>query len=187
MGGRDCYSLTTFFSWFGQGARREAHVSAPQQAPQADAWLSQADEHAHWAQGAQGAARQGSQAADRHHRQEVANPLTTFPKGARLTRRSEFLAVQGKGRKLHTKSFLVFVLDGDAGDATTRLGITASKKVGGAVARNRVKRLVREAFRLNKGGFPSGKRVVVIAKPEAVALERAEVERELLAAFRKRS
>ena len=103
-----------------------------------------------------------------------------------MTRRSEYLEVQGKGRKLHTKSFLLFVSEGRAGEPA-RLGITASKKVGGPVLPNRVKQLVREVYRLHKLGFPSGKRVVVVAKTEAVGLSLSDVERELLGAFRKRS
>jgi len=46
---------------------------------------------------------------------------------------------------------------------------------------------VREVYRLHKLGFPSGKRVVVVAKTEAVGLSLSDVERELLGAFRKRS
>jgi ribonuclease P protein component len=82
---------------------------------------------------------------------------------------------------------MIFVLDGAPEAKVTRLGITASKKVGGAVVRNRVKRLVREVYRLHKDGFPAGKRVVVVAKTEAAGLTRAAVERELLGAWRKRS
>lgn len=99
-----------------------------------------------------------------------------FPKSARLRRRSEYLALQTRGRKMHTRSFLVFIgprtvptVSEDPGAAssssiapsadsnvrqgtlqlgsTCRIGITASKKVGGAVVRNRWKRCTREAFR----------------------------------------
>jgi ribonuclease P protein component len=84
-----------------------------------------------------------------------------------LRKRGEFAAVQGSGRKLHTDSFLVFVRPTsrrDASEAPARLGVTVSKKVGKAVTRNRVKRLVREAFRRRRACFPRGLDVVFVAK-----------------------
>jgi ribonuclease P protein component len=94
-----------------------------------------------------------------------------LPRQQRLRKRSEFTAVQGRGKKLHTERFLVFVLPRAEASLPTRLGITVSKKVGGAVVRNRVKRLVREAFRRRKALFPHGLDVVFIAKKEAVDVE----------------
>ena len=51
---------------------------------------------------------------------------------------------------VHTERFLVFVLPSKDSLAPARLGITVSRKVGGAVVRNRIKRLLREAFRRRK-------------------------------------
>jgi ribonuclease P protein component len=59
------------------------------------------------------------------------------------------------------------------------LGLTVSKKVGGAVARNRVKRLVREAFRREKLLFPTGLDVVFVAKKRAVDAGYDDVVREI--------
>jgi ribonuclease P protein component len=88
------------------------------------------------------------------------------------------LRVQGGGRKIHTDSFLVFVLPRrDPG--ATRIGVTASRKVGGAVQRNRVKRLVREAFRRHKLLFPGGLDIVFVAKKNAVEAEYDQVVREI--------
>jgi ribonuclease P protein component len=96
----------------------------------------------------------------------------------RLRRRAQFLKVQEGGRKLHTDSFLVFVLpQEEPGD--TRLGITASRKLGGAVERNRVKRLVREAFRRHRLLFPGGLDVVFVAKHNASSADCDQVVREI--------
>src|SRR5687768_13196005 len=84
-------------------------------------------------------------------------PRETFRKDERLRRRSEFLRAQREGRRFATEHFLFFVFDA-AGEAL-RLGITVSRKVGGAVQRNRVKRLVREVYRRNKSLFPRARDV----------------------------
>ena len=61
-------------------------------------------------------------------------------------RRPDFQRATGRGRKLVSQYFLLFISDrGDSGP--TRLGITVTRKVGNAIRRNRIKRLVREWFR----------------------------------------
>jgi ribonuclease P protein component len=88
------------------------------------------------------------------------------------------LRVQETGRKLHTDSFFVIVLPRDA-PGPTRVGVTASRKLGGAVQRNHVKRLVREAFRRHRLLFPTGLDVVFIAKKSAVEVDYDQVVREI--------
>lgn len=104
-------------------------------------------------------------------------PGLIFPPVRRLRHRREFLRVRERGRKLYTSHFLILVLENPGGP--TRLGVTASRKVGGAVVRNRVKRLVREFFRTHYRMLPEGKDLSVIAKPGAASLEYSEVCREL--------
>ena len=89
-----------------------------------------------------------------------------FGKAARLTLRREFLAVQGRGQRLHAGAYLVLALPNDRGRA--RLGVTVSSKVGNAVIRNRVKRWVRVAFREVGARLPA-QDLVVIARAAAPA------------------
>lgn len=85
-----------------------------------------------------------------------------FPPSDRLRKRFQFRLVRDRGRRVHTKSFLLLVAPSEASEA--RLGITVARQVGKAVRRNRIKRLVREAFRCNRELFPRYADVVVIAK-----------------------
>jgi ribonuclease P protein component len=75
--------------------------------------------------------------------------------------------VQNGGRRRHGADLVVLTLPRDA--AETRLGVTVSGRVGGAVVRNRIKRVVRETFRRTRTGLPGGLDLVVIAKPSAAA------------------
>lgn len=101
----------------------------------------------------------------------------SFTKKERLLKRTEFLAVTESGKKSHTASFIIFIRSNTLG--FSRIGITVSKKVGSAVERNRIKRLIREFFRLNKAGIETGIDIVVIAKRGAADKELREVSREL--------
>jgi len=80
-----------------------------------------------------------------------------------------------------SRSFVLLVADRHDGDATApaRLGLTVSRRVGGAVVRNRVKRRIREWFRTHRELFPRGKDCVIIARPAAAGIDHREVDREL--------
>ena len=105
-----------------------------------------------------------------------------FAREDRIRARSEFQAVQGRGRKVHTAHYLLLVLPRT--DERSRIGLTVTKKIGTAVERNRVKRVFREVYRLNRALFPSGLDVVVIAKSGAPKLGYAEALTEVQGAGR---
>lgn len=90
--------------------------------------------------------------------------------------------MQSHGRKIQSRLFLIVTRQQVEGQrALGRLGITVSKRVGSAVTRNRIKRLVREFVRHNKSWLPEGHDVVVIAKRSAAAVRGLdEVARDLL-------
>lgn len=104
-----------------------------------------------------------------------------FPKAMRLLKRSEFLAVQETGKKFHARHFLAVAAlrTSPAGDPLPgRVGITASKKVGKAVERNRVKRLLREYLR-RRVWVRQGMDVVIVARRSAAELGHDELAADL--------
>ena len=100
-----------------------------------------------------------------------------FPKSARLRKRPQFLRLSRSGKKSHTPNFVVICENNDRGE--TRLGITVSGKVGNAVVRNRIKRLVREFFRHRRQELARGLDILVIAKKTAAGVSSTLVENEL--------
>ncbi|MDP3154698.1 MAG: ribonuclease P protein component [Archangium sp.] len=91
----------------------------------------------------------------------------SFPKELRLRRRSEFLRVQDKGHKITADCLLCLVLPNGTPDRVTRLGLTVSTKVGPSVVRNRIRRRLRELFRVRKASLPQGLDMVFIARSSA--------------------
>ena len=90
-----------------------------------------------------------------------------FPRRAHLRASAEFQAVFGGGSRFSGPLFRLQVLPASQDGAQARLGMTVSKRVDKrAVARNRIRRQVREAFRLQRHGLPPGD-YVFQAKPEA--------------------
>lgn len=86
-----------------------------------------------------------------------------FPKSARLRTSLEFQRVYRQSQRWGNSVLLVFGRRNDL--MITRLGLSVSRKFGGAVRRNRIKRLVREAFRLIRQQFPAGWDLIVIPRP----------------------
>ena len=107
----------------------------------------------------------------------------TYPKSHRLGGRLQFAAVFDAKAKESRGPLTVYSLPNELGHA--RLGISISRRVGTAVRRNRIKRLLREAFRLGKNEIAEGYDLVVVVRPHE-PLTLAEYEK-LLAALAQRS
>ena len=98
------------------------------------------------------------------------------PKRRRLSRSAEFERVYRQGRSKANRYLVLYVFPREEGaDAEgPRLGLSVSRKVGGAVDRNRVKRCLREAFWTEAERLPAGSDYVAVARPDL--LEVAERE-----------
>jgi ribonuclease P protein component len=95
----------------------------------------------------------------------------------RLRSPAEFDAVFKRGARLGGRLFLVVFAPNTHG--VDRLGLAVSRRVGGAVARNRARRLLRESFRRAGPRAAGGVDLVVVAHPEIVGCGQGEVDREL--------
>ena len=114
-------------------------------------------------------------------------------KRGRLSRSADFDRVYREGRSHASRHLVVYAFprssDGRAeGEEGPRLGVSVGRKVGGAVERNRMKRLLREAFWASSEALPDGYDYVLVARPDSGELARdrgeagiAEALREVLA------
>ena len=92
--------------------------------------------------------------------------MTGRAKRGRLTRSADFERVYRQGRSHGNRYFVLYAFP-RSGEGEARLGVSVSRKVGGAVERNQVKRLLREAFIAVGERLPDGVDVVVVARPDA--------------------
>ncbi|MBI5827044.1 MAG: ribonuclease P protein component [Deltaproteobacteria bacterium] len=86
----------------------------------------------------------------------------SFPKGERLLKSQDFTRVRKDGKRLYSRSFTVFILPNALGKR--RLGLSVGARVADSPGRNRVKRLIREFYRLNKGSFPDSSDILISVK-----------------------
>jgi ribonuclease P protein component len=103
----------------------------------------------------------------------------TATRSRRLSRSADFEAVYRRGRSASSRHLVVyaFARDPSSAAAEPRVGLTVSRKVGGAVERNRVKRLLREAAARVTPGLSADVDLVIVARPglaEALAGERLD-------------
>jgi ribonuclease P protein component len=100
-----------------------------------------------------------------------------FPDARRIRRRSEFLRVYDRGTKVHGRFMTLFAYPNQLD--YSRLGVSATRKIGGAVQRNRAKRRVRELFRM--AGLPPGVDFVVVVRENLARAEWADLGAEFRA------
>jgi ribonuclease P protein component len=99
------------------------------------------------------------------------------PKRRRLSRSAEFERVYRQGRSKGNRYLVLYAFPRDDEDAEgPRLGLSVGRRVGGAVDRSRVKRVLREAFWEEARRLPAGSDYVVVARPESLALTDREGE-----------
>lgn len=88
----------------------------------------------------------------------------------RLTRREDFGSIYRAGKSVANHQFVLYYKRNMTG-IHFRLGISASKKVGGAVVRNRIRRQVKEIFRLHAEEIKEGYDLVIIVRKGAIEME----------------
>lgn len=113
-------------------------------------------------------------------RPELSEPRggqTAFPRSARLLRPAQFRQVFADAERVSDRYFTVLGIGNDHGQA--RLGLAISRRAARkAVARNRIKRIIRESFRQRRASLPAID-IVVMARPVAADVERGELHRAL--------
>ena len=107
--------------------------------------------------------------------------MSSRPRRRRLSRSAEFERVYRHGRSKANRYFVLYAFPreeeqpaGDAEPGGPRLGLSVSRRVGGAVERTRVKRLLREAFWAAAERLPTDADYVVVARPDARELAERE-------------
>ena len=93
----------------------------------------------------------------------------------RLSSPAAFRSVFSTGRSYAQGAVVLYVAKRTTGNGPARTGLVVSRKVGGAVARNRAKRLLREAIRLEGKQLPEGLDLVVVARPSVAGASYREI------------
>ena len=106
-------------------------------------------------------------------------------KRRRLSRSGEFERVYREGRSHASRHLVVYAFPrAEDADSDPRLGVSVGRKVGGAVERNRMKRLLREAFWASAEELREGHDFVIVARPAASELAREGGEQAIEAELR---
>ncbi len=141
--------------------RDEANISATQYTAETHAWISRSYAYEWWKDSNQPEEGEGSQAFGGVMSDE------RFPKAERLRKRREFKNVDAdKTARLVTENLVILIAPNSLN--RTRIGITVSKKIGKSVVRNRIKRLLREAYRRQKELYQPGFDYVLIARSDRI-------------------
>jgi ribonuclease P protein component len=104
---------------------------------------------------------------------------STFPKSEHLRHPWQFRLLYDTGRRCEGRLLVLYALETDNGGR--QLGVVTSRRVGNAVVRNRARRLLREAYRLNKLKLKPHLQLVMIARSAIREKSLRDVESEMLA------
>jgi len=107
-----------------------------------------------------------------------------FPRSRRIKLGRDFARARTKGERLAVGCLIANWLPLSPG-SLSRVGVITSKKIGGAVERNRARRLLRESFRLHQNEFERAVDLVLVARQSIVGKKFADVEKDFLAALRR--
>jgi ribonuclease P protein component len=102
-----------------------------------------------------------------------------FPRASRLSHAAEFKLVKRAGKSWTGRHLVLGVL-AQPGATRARVGIVTTRKVGMAVVRNRIRRRIREVFRLHQFDLVAGVWLVTVARPSAAKATFRELERDWL-------
>jgi len=104
-----------------------------------------------------------------------------FPKSARLNRAAEFAKVKAEGVTSHGRYLLLGSLQTEE-DQPAKIGLVTSRRLGGAVVRNQVRRRLRELARKSRPELKPGVQLVIIARPSAVKASFDQLQQDWLRA-----
>lgn len=156
----------------------EEDLSTQSSAPEKDARVPREDEDPGGAERAQTAARERAQATHRLARRVARRSARalSLPRYERLRGAAEFQALFQRGQREERPSFVALWSERSDG---RKVGFAVSRRVGGAVARNRARRRIREAYRRIQRALPPGVEVVFIGRPAAAIHPFADVLRDM--------
>lgn len=97
----------------------------------------------------------------------------TLKKADKLTKNKSFQAVYKGGKSVSNRLLVLYILPNQSSER--RIGFAAGKRLGNAVVRNRIKRMMREAYRLHRADLPEGHDFILVGRQPAVGVKSQEI------------
>jgi len=161
----------------------EKNLSAKQCSQKTHSWISYEDEHNCGSRRFETATGQRAQTLDSYSSSQTCSSIKhlsqsfRFHKSSRLLTRREFLFLQSRGKRCHCPHFVLIFSPARKGKS--RLGVTVTRRFGKAVQRNRMKRLLREFFRVNGERISPAQDVLIIPRAGAHKLALCQITEEI--------